>query len=74
MLRIEGVKFENNRILLKLSDGRMELRHLSSWPKLVPLVKDDLEKFQVILDGTIIAWPFLKFQLKLAEILKANKR
>ena len=72
MLKVEGVKFEHNRILVRLNDGRVELRHLANWPILLPLLKTDLEKNQISHDK--IVWPLLKFELTVAQILKAKKR
>jgi hypothetical protein len=72
MLRIEEAKFEHNRILVRLSDGRVEMRHLSNWPILFPLLKTDLENNQISHD--MIVWPLLKFELNVAQILRAKKR
>lgn len=72
MLRIENAKFEHNRILVRLNDGRVEMRHLANWPILLPLLKVDLDNNKISDDK--IVWPLLKFELKVAQILEAKKR
>jgi hypothetical protein len=72
MIRIESVRFEHNRIIAKLNDGRVELRHLLNWPILFPLPVEVLENNEIVNDR--IVWPLLKFELNLTQILRARKR
>jgi len=72
MLKVDGVKFEHNRMLVKINDGRTEVRHLLNWPILFPLVKSDLERNEIV--GDRIFWPGMKFGLSLTQILRARKR
>lgn len=71
MLKIESIKFEHNRMLVKLNDGRVEMKHLLNWPRLFSVPVEALEKNEVI--GDRIIWPLLKFELNIAQILKAKK-
>ncbi len=72
MLKIESVRFEHNRIIAKLSDGRAEMRHLLNWTPLFSLTAADLEKHNIVQDR--IVWPLIKFELNLTQILMAKKR
>jgi len=72
MLRIENARFEHNRIIIKINDGREELRHLLNWPILFPVAVEYLNNHEIINDR--IVWPLLKFELNLTQILRAKKR
>ena len=71
MLIFKSIKFEHNRIVVRLSDGREETRHLLNWPFLFTLVKSELEQCEIVNGG--IYWPMLNFRLSVAEFLKAKK-
>jgi hypothetical protein len=72
LLRIESIRFEHNRILVKLNDGRTELRHLLNWPVLFGLTKENRNNYQIVQDR--IFWPLIKFEISLTQILNARKK